>query len=296
MAYLRFRLRVIANAYVFIHVLKCFVADKDQHRLTKVRLALTVDEIGKPKDFSERKKLDDREKCEAIWFFLMSVALWFNLATTPSIMVFPELNAYYFNFLWLSEFLWLLDIARKLLLQHKPGMDSFEAAVNYMKSTLILDVMSTLPQVASGMNPTFAIFKNIRIYQIWLLHFPYEFTIRTCYTKKDKHEIWVMVYAVSTFCQIMILLHYLGNCFVFVGSDYFADTEPGRLPWTMANEDFHGMSNMGLIIFANYWVCTVITTVGYGDYTGSTTLEYYFTICVAFFGFVIFSVLQIAVL
>lgn len=64
----------------------------------------------------------------------------------------------------------------------------------------------------------------------------------------------------------------------------------------MANEDFHGMSNSGLIIFANYWVCTVITTVGYGDYTGSTTLEYYFTICVAFFGFVIFSVLQIAVL
>lgn len=203
------------------------MADKDQYRLTKVRLALTIDEVGKPKDFGESEKLNDREKYEAIWFFLMSGALWFNLATTPAIMVFPELNAYFFNFLWLSELLWLLDIARKILLQHKPGMDSFEAAVYYMKTTLILDVMATLPQVSSGMNPTFIVFKNIRIYSIWLLHFPYEFIMKTCFTEKDKHELWVMVYAVSTFCQIMILLHYLGCCFVFIGSDYFEDMEPG---------------------------------------------------------------------
>ncbi len=63
----------------------------------------------------------------------------------------------------------------------------------------------------------------------------------------------------------------------------------------MANEDFHGMSDIDLMIFSHYWICTVITSVGYGDYTGGTTLEYTFTICVAFFGFVIFSVLQIAV-
>lgn len=43
-------------------------------------------------------------------------------------------------------------------------------------------------------------------------------------------------------------------------------------------------------------MCTVVTTVGYGDYTGSTTLEYIFTFAIEFFGFVIFTALQIAVL
>ncbi len=40
----------------------------------------------------------------------------------------------------------------------------------------------------------------------------------------------------------------------------------------------------------------MITTVGYGDYTGSTSIEYCFTMGIEFLGFVIFSVLQIAVL
>ena len=40
----------------------------------------------------------------------------------------------------------------------------------------------------------------------------------------------------------------------------------------------------------------MITTVGYGDYFGTTTLELQFTILLEFLGFVIFSVLQIGVL
>ena len=50
------------------------------------------------------------------------------------------------------------------------------------------------------------------------------------------------------------------------------------------------------MIYSTYWVCTIVTTVGYGDYTGGTTLEYIFSYFVMFFGFIIFAVLQIAVL
>ena len=38
-------------------------------------------------------------------------------------------------------------------------------------------------------------------------------------------------------------------------------------------------------IFALYWVFTVLTTVGYGDYAGGTTNEYLVTICFEFVGF-----------
>ena len=104
----------------------------------------------------------------------------------------------------------------------------------------------------------------------------------------------MILYACSTFSQIIVLLHYLGCLFIYIGSERYIDYEYGRVPWTLANDDFKGMSNVELIIFADYWVCTVVTTVGYGDYTGSTSLEYVFTFGIEFFGFVIFAALQIA--
>ena len=53
---------------------------------------------------------------------------------------------------------------------------------------------------------------------------------------------------------------------------------------------------MQLFIYATYWVCTVVSTVGYGDYTGGTTLEYLVSIAIEFFGFIIFALIQFAVL
>ena len=56
------------------------------------------------------------------------------------------------------------------------------------------------------------------------------------------------------------------------------------------------MGEVELMIFSDYWVCTVITTVGYGDYSGGTSIEYSFTMAIEFFGFVIFASLQISII
>ena len=45
-------------------------------------------------------------------------------------------------------------------------------------------------------------------------------------------------------------------------------------------------------IFAFYWIFEVITTVGYGDYTGSTSQEYIFSIILEFLGLTFFSFLM----
>ena len=63
----------------------------------------------------------------------------------------------------------------------------------------------------------------------------------------------------------------------------------------MANEDFVGYTRYRIYVFSVYWVCTVITTVGYGDYSGGTTLEYCYTMSIEFFGMILFASIQIAV-
>ena len=45
-------------------------------------------------------------------------------------------------------------------------------------------------------------------------------------------------------------------------------------------------------IFAFYWIFEVITTVGYGDYTGKTSEELLFSIALQFIGLVFFSFLM----
>ena len=115
--------------------------------------------------------------------------------------------------------------------------------------------------------------------------------ITKIFHKRDKRFGDGLISAISTFILIMVLLHYLGCIWIFIGSDYFIDFEEGHLPWTLANDDFKDMSQIQLFIYSTYWVCTVVTTVGYGDYTGGTTIEYVFSFAIEFFGFVIFSLI-----
>ena len=44
-------------------------------------------------------------------------------------------------------------------------------------------------------------------------------------------------------------------------------------------------------VFSLYWVFTVLTTVGYGDYAGGNTSEFIFTICLEFCGLTFFALL-----
>jgi len=63
----------------------------------------------------------------------------------------------------------------------------------------------------------------------------------------------------------------------------------------LANDDFEGYTEYQLYVFAYYWIFTAISTVGYGDYAGGTTLEYIFSIIIEFVGLCFFSLLMFAV-
>ena len=104
-------------------------------------------------------------------------------------MIFPELNETLINLLWVNEVAWVLEIVRKAQFNVAEGEEAMEAALRYMRSTMILDVAATLPQMASLMNQKFAFLKIIRLYQIWLLHYPIEVAVNIHLRKWDKIHI-----------------------------------------------------------------------------------------------------------
>jgi len=56
--------------------------------------------------------------------------------------------------------------------------------------------------------------------------------------------------------------------------------------------DFNDKPKHTQYIFAFYWIFEVITTVGYGDYSGATSHEYIFSIALEFLGLTFFSFLM----
>lgn len=64
--------------------------------------------------------------------------------------------------------------------------------------------------------------------------------------------------------------------------------------WVYNNDGFDSpeFNQFSKYIFAFYWIFTVITTVGYGDFSGRTNNEYIFSIILEFFGLSFFSFLM----
>lgn len=134
-------------------------------------------------------------------------------------------------------------------------------------------------------------FKILRIYNVWLLHYPFEALVNAYYSNSDERHRFIVTYACSTICRILLLLHFLAILWIWIGTEAFIDFEAGYTPWLLNSSDFADYTLTQTYVFAVYWVCTVVTTVGYGDYSGGTTLELLFTIGLEFFGFFIFAVL-----
>ena len=114
------------------------------------------------------------------------------MLTTPAIMIFHEIGEELGNLLWLNELIWFFEIIRKLLFQKTEDQDAYTSAVKYIKSTLILDVLALGPQLFKFMNPSYAVFKNFRLYQISLLHYPATLILQKLPSIEGEHHLKVL--------------------------------------------------------------------------------------------------------
>lgn len=103
---------------------------------------------------------------------------------------------------------------------------------------------------------------------------------------------------------VVYVAHICGCLWVELGGHHPCKIEPDILQdndenlikdciasWIYA-DDFEKHSYATQYIFAFYWIFEVITTVGYGDYSGATLHELIFSIMLEFLGLTFFSFLM----
>lgn len=114
------------------------------------------------------------------------------------------------------------------------------------------------------------------------------------YSKKRQNDltgftILILLVIYSSHLNACLWL-YIGNQSPCIG-DGIIDTSGCIKSWRYAN-GFYNKPIHTQYIFAFYWIFEVITTVGYGDFTGKTSLEYIFSIILEFLGLTFFSFLM----
>lgn len=112
------------------------------------------------------------------------------------------------------------------------------------------------------------------------------------YSKKRQNDL-------TSFCALILYVIYISHCcaclFIQLGKEMSCpgpttDTSCTK-SWIYENA-FDKKNYSSIYIFAFYWIFEVITTVGYGDYSGKTQNEYIFSILLEFLGLTFFSFLM----
>jgi len=69
-----------------------------------------------------------------------------------------------------------------------------------------------------------------------------------------------------------------------------------RLPWIEANPRINTYGKEQKYILTIYWIFSLVTTVGYGDFVSTTKGEYCITVFYQFIGVLIFSIMSFLVI
>ena len=170
-------------------------------------------------------------------------------------------------------------------------------APNYLKTMFIFDVLSTVPCLVYAENISIYAFKCFKVVHFFRISHPLDILLRIVFQKQSKKR----QNDIEAFCNLILYVTYISHCcaciFINFGMQYPCTTivkggTSCTKSWIYANDDFKGKPKTTLYIFAFYWIFEVITTVGYGDYTGNTQEEYIFSILLEFLGLTFFSFLM----
>jgi hypothetical protein len=168
--------------------------------------------------------------------------------------------------------------------------------MNYAKGSLIFDLLSTLPGIITEQSTLYYPFKLIRF-----VHVRAVYSWISDVFKKILERLGLNSAAVEKIAYIFNLnmimfsaIHILACSWIYIGKvvecswiDGGCDANGDPVGFKLVNTNAESV-----YVTSFYWVITSLTTVGYGDYKGYTTVEYLFQILIEFLGIGVFSYLM----
>ena len=268
--------------------------------------------------------LDTEKNFCKFWEFLVCWITIYNLIMVPFLLTFPEVyqskedggyrsvteqHQRLKSIERLIDILFVVEIVFNFVKRTRTHTNLSAIAKNYLYTYFVVDFVATIP-LLFFLDEDFDYYfiKVLRIFYVFRLTKPLELLLGVVlqkYSKKRQNDL-------TSFCSLILFVVYLSHIcaciWLYFGTQYPCKkdetqyyvlndgVEANQLEnciasWVYASE-FEQESITTRYIFSLYWIFEVITTVGYGDYSGQTSNEYIFSILLEFIGLTFFSFLM----
>ena len=136
------------------------------------------------------------------------------------------------------------------------------------------------------------VLKMLRFFHLFDIFKPLKLLLEHVFMRgKVQYEIDNMYALFILFAATMLFAHILACVWIWLGLHF----EDGWIN-SLKAENYDGVwfeyGPYELYVFSLYWIFEVLTTVGYGDFSGSTSKEMLFTIFLEFGGLLLFSTMM----
>mmetsp|Transcript_393 Transcript_393/g.765 ORF Transcript_393/g.765 Transcript_393/m.765 type:complete len:733 (-) Transcript_393:49-2247(-) len=266
----------------------------------------------------------DKTFCK-VWNFFITLITIYNLFVTPFIIVFPDVymdcepkdswnceavkphQVNLKNIELTIDIIYLIEIIFNFVKKTRAHKELPNIASSYVSGYFFFDLIATVPElVFFGEGIRFYKLKLFRLVHVMRLTEPLKLLLQCAlqkYSKKRQNDlttfaglIFMVIYTSHMMACIWLLFGMESDCRIDQNDPDVSADGPNvdsncTQSWVYA-AGFYDRPYHTQYIFAFYWIFEVITTVGYGDYSGSTSGEYIFSIALEFMGLTFFSFLM----
>ena len=223
---------------------------------------------------------------------------WITVILTPLTMVFSMMGSSLAQdmlwLVWVNDISWCFEIVLSFLVASPNNRTFKDIAKAYMKGFFILDVLATLPPMFyMQRHETVNLFKFLRFAHIGEMFTPFKKLIDCLMEGTIAKKRSDMFQLIVLFSAALLFGHIMACSWIALGTQ--ADgwiTKLQTYPLDDGGDaQFRVYEPHQVYIFSLYWVFTVLTTVGYGDYAGKNSAEFIFSITLEFCGLTFFALL-----
>jgi hypothetical protein len=223
---------------------------------------------------------------------VISVALQIELICVPLVLLDASILRSYESNILVLNIIWIINIAVKLqtIKLERPSDNPVHIAGIYLISDFLFDVGATLPSMLMPLNNKVFVLRILHINELSKVGYPLQKLVEFAFPNSRIGRLNLSL-IIKFLYFILIGAHYLICLWIWIGTKQLMhDT---NVPWLIKNPSLGSGSNLYIFVF--YWIFTIFTTVGYGDFTGGTTGEYLVTIAIEFAAIICFTVLTLLV-
>ena len=228
----------------------------------------------------------------------VQLVTWCTLILTPLLLVFkddyPEIGSGLLFVEWIVDISWTIEICLNFITADKNSTTFMAIAKNYLSFWFWFDALATFPAMYFLQDNTGALMlKMLRLLHLFDIFSPLKLLLeRVLMRNSITKEIDNMFKLCILFSATILFAHILACIWLELG----LHTEEGMMKGLIESDDpgdlmWREYGPFALYVFSLYWIFEVLTTVGYGDYTGSSEVEMLFSILLEFGGLVLFAFL-----